>query len=102
MNHKERIKNNLQKFDAGNWNKYTYAHDYGCSVNYVEGVLNEVLQERIDTHRWELIAEGIPLFAHMIIEVPEVIEVHPKQVFNLGANKVLAIYESKMNNDEQI
>lgn len=102
MNHKERIKMNLEKFDVGKWNKYTYAHDFGCTVNYVEAILNQVFKERIDNHRWELVAKGVPLFPHTIIEVPEVIEVHPKQVFNLGANKVLAIYESKMNNDEQI
>ena len=102
MNHKERIKNNIEKFDAGNWNVYTYSHDYGCTLGHAQSVLNEVLKERIETHKWELNAEGIPLFPYNIIEVPEVIEVHPKEVFNLGANKVLAIYESKMNNDEQI
>ena len=45
MNHKERITMNLEKFDIGKWNKYTYAHDFGCTVNYVEAILNQVFKE---------------------------------------------------------
>ena len=101
MNHKERIKLNIEKFDSGKWNKYTYAHDFECTLNHVVVILNEVLLERLNEHRWELRASGLALDNYYYIVDPEVEELQPKSVTNLPNNKIQVIYESKMNSHEQ-
>jgi len=101
MTHKERIKKNLDRFDRGEWNKFTYAHDFKCTLNYVEAMLNEVLLERLNAHRWELKACGVPLDNYYYIKDPEIEEVQPKSVNPLPNNKIQVIYQSKMNNYEQ-
>jgi hypothetical protein len=101
MTHKERIKSNIDKFDSGKWNKFTYAHDFECCINWVGIILNEVLLERLNAHRWELQAAGLALDHHYFINDPEVEEIQPKSVHNLPNNKIQVIYQSKMNNYEQ-
>jgi hypothetical protein len=98
MTHKERILKNLDRFDRGAWNKFTYAYDFDCTLNYVEGILNEVLLERLNAHRWELQASGLALDNYYFINDPEVEEIQPKSVHNLPNNKIQVIYQSKMNN----
>lgn len=100
MTHKQRIRKNIEKFEDGTWNKFTYAHDFECVLGTVEATLNEVLLERIQEHKWERNALGLPLPDYQIHSIPEVLEIEPKVVYDLGANKVAVIYESKMNNDE--
>lgn len=97
MNHKERIKLNIDKFDSGKWNKFTYAHDFECTLNHVGVILNEVLLERLNQHRWELKASGLALDNYYYIVDPEVEEVQPKSVYPLQNNKMQVIYESKIN-----
>jgi hypothetical protein len=100
MTHREIIKNNIHRFDSGEWNKFTFADFHQCSISWVEAILNEVLEERIRQSRWENMAEGVPLPEYDVILLPSVIEVHPTRVIELGGNKVQVIYESKMNNHE--
>jgi hypothetical protein len=97
MTHKERIKENIKKFDEGKWNKYNYASKYKCTLWTVENALNEVLMERLQKFKWENCTKGIPLDKHYFIEVPSVREITPKEIIELGNNKIQIILKSKIN-----
>lgn len=95
LTHKERIKRNFEKFESGKWNKFSYAHDFECSVEHVQSIFGEILDERIEQFRWENTASGVPLPSYKIIEDPETIEIHPDRIIDHGTNVEL-IYKSKI------
>lgn len=95
LTHKQRIKNNYEKFESGQWNKFSYSHDFGCSLTWVEQIMSEIISEKLECFRWEKNASGVPLPSFEIIKDPETIEIHPDRIIDHGT-KVELIYKSKI------
>lgn len=96
--HKERIKANLEKFNSGKWDKYTYSAKYKCTLWTVENAINEVLRDELQKYKWENCTKGEPLFEHSFINIPDVKEIEPIRTIEHG-DKIELIYSSKMNVD---